>query len=65
MGVAGALLGAQIGILWLQREYMKLDPEGKFMAELKEIGKELRELKTIEDLGYDDYEVNKNDNKNE
>ena len=39
-------MGAQIGALWLQREYFKLDPEGKLLADLKQIGRELKELKT-------------------
>lgn len=54
MGIAGALMGTQIGILWLQREYMKMDPEGKLMAELKEIGNELRDLQNIENQNYND-----------
>lgn len=45
MGVLGAILGAQIGALWLQREYFKLDPDGKLLADLKSIGRELKELK--------------------
>lgn len=44
MGLLGAMVGAQIGALWLQREYFKLDPEGKLVAELKAIGKELKEV---------------------
>ena len=46
MGILGAMVGAQIGALWLQREYFKLDPEGKLLADLKQIGRELKELKT-------------------
>lgn len=45
MGILGAMIGAQLGALWLQREYLKLDPEGKVFAELQNIGKELKELK--------------------
>ena len=45
MGLMGALIGAQFGALWLQREYFKLDPEGKLLADLKEMGRELKELK--------------------
>ena len=37
MGILGALVGAQIGALWLQREYFNLDPEGKLLKELKEL----------------------------
>lgn len=39
------MVGAQIGALWLQREYFKLDPEGKLLAELKTISQELKEIK--------------------
>ncbi len=46
MGVLGAMIGAQIGALWLQKEYFKLDPEGKLLADLKAIGRELKELKS-------------------
>lgn len=48
MGVLGAMLGAQIGALWLQNEYFKLDPEGKLLANLKTISQELKELKSQE-----------------
>ena len=44
MGLLGAMIGLQIGALWLQRKYFKLDPEGKLLAELKIIGKELKEI---------------------
>lgn len=44
MALLGAMVGAQIGALWLQREYFKLDPDGKLLAELKVIGKELKEI---------------------
>lgn len=48
MGILGAMVGAQIGALWLQKEYFKLDPDGKLLAQLKEIGRELKELKDKE-----------------
>lgn len=48
MGVLGAMLGAQIGALWLQKEYFKLDPEGKLLADLKTVGEELKQLKVQE-----------------
>ena len=48
MGILGAMVGAQIGALWLQREYFKLDPEGKLLNDLKEIGRELKNLKDNE-----------------
>ena len=48
MGVLGAMLGAQLGALWLQKEYFKLDPEGKLLSDLKAIGNELKELKEQE-----------------
>ena len=44
MGLLGAMVGAQLGALWLQREYFKLDPDGKLLAELKIISKELKEI---------------------
>lgn len=37
MGLLGALFGAQVGALWLQREYFNLDPEGVLLIELKEL----------------------------
>lgn len=48
MGVLGAMLGAQLGALWLQREYFKLDPEGKLLSDLNAISTELKELKEKE-----------------
>lgn len=54
MGLLGAMLGAQIGALWLQGEYFKLDPEGKLIGELKEIGRELKELKKLESKSIDE-----------
>lgn len=45
MGLLGAMVGAQIGALWLQKEYFKLDPDGRLLADLKQIGKELKDLK--------------------
>lgn len=54
MGILGAMVGAQIGALWLQKEYFKLDPDGKLLAQLKEIGRELKELKDKEKKEKDD-----------
>ena len=48
MGLIGAMLGAQLGALWLQREYFKLDPNGNLLADLKAIGKELKEMEEEE-----------------
>lgn len=48
MGLLGAMLGAQLGALWLQKEYFKLDPEGKLLSDLKAISEELKELKEKE-----------------
>lgn len=48
MGILGAMLGAQLGALWLQKEYFKLDPEGKLLSDLKGIGDELKKLKEQE-----------------
>ena len=48
MGLLGAMVGAQIGALWLQKEYFKLDPEGKLLSDFKTISKELMELKEKE-----------------
>lgn len=48
MALLGAMLGAQLGALWLQKEYFKLDPEGKLLSDLKAISEELKELKEKE-----------------
>lgn len=37
MGLLGAMTGLQLSALWLQREYMAMDPEGRCLRELRAI----------------------------
>lgn len=48
MGILGAVTGLQLGALWLQQKYMKLDPDGRCIKEMKAIGEEVKALKQSE-----------------
>lgn len=56
MGLLGIMIGVQVGALWLQREYFKLDPEGNLVRDLRQIGmtmKKLKDAKKRESDGFD------------